>query len=121
MGGIAGVIPRDPTRLPDRQEIDRMVERLHHRGPDDVGVVTLPGVGLGLKRLSIIDVAGGRQPLNNENGSITFVGNGEIYNYRAVREELIDRGHRFATGSGLEGVVPGYEGWGGRGGGPRGA
>jgi len=114
MCGIAGVIPRDPTRLPDRQEIDRMVERLHHRGPDDVGVVTLPGVGLGLKRLSIIDVAGGRQPLNNENGSITFVGNGEIYNYRAVREELIDRGHRFATGSDMEVVVHGYEVWGDR-------
>lgn len=91
-----------------------MVERLHHRGPDDVGVVTLPGVGLGLKRLSIIDVAGGRQPLNNETGSITFVGNGEIYNYRAVREELIELGHRFATGSDMEVVVHGYEVWGDR-------
>ena len=96
MCGIAGVIPRDPAKLPDRQEIDRMVERLHHRGPDDVGVVTLPGVSLGLKRLSIIDVAGGRQPLNSEDGSVTFVGNGEIYNYRSLREELIARGHRFA-------------------------
>jgi len=114
MCGIAGVIPRDPARLPAREEIDRMVERLHHRGPDDVGVVTLPGVGLGLKRLSIIDVAGGRQPLNNESGSITFVGNGEIYNHRAVREELIQLGHRFATGSDMEVVVHGYEVWGDR-------
>jgi asparagine synthase (glutamine-hydrolysing) len=112
MCGIAGVIPRDPARLPDRQQIDRMVERLHHRGPDDVGVVTRPGVGLGLKRLSIIDVAGGRQPLNNEDSSITFVGNGEIYNYRVLREELIGHGHRFATGSDMEVVVHGYEVWG---------
>lgn len=112
MCGIAGVIPRDPAKLPDRQEIDRMVERLHHRGPDDVGVVTLPGVGLGLKRLSIIDVAGGRQPLNNEDRSVTFVGNGEIYNYRSLREELIARGHRFATGSDMEVIVHGYEVWG---------
>ena len=89
-----------------------MVERLHHRGPDDVGVVILPGAGLGLKRLSIIDVAGGRQPLNNEDSSVTFVGNGEIYNYRSLREELIARGHRFATGSDMEVIVHGYEVWG---------
>jgi asparagine synthase (glutamine-hydrolysing) len=112
MCGIAGVIPRDPARLPDRQQIDRMVERLHHRGPDDVGVVTQPGMGLGLKRLSIIDVAGGRQPLYNEDQSITFVGNGEIYNYRELRQELIGRGHRFATGSDMEVLVHGYEEWG---------
>lgn len=89
-----------------------MVEKLHHRGPDDTGVVTLPGVSLGLKRLSIIDVAGGRQPIENEDGTITFVGNGEIYNYRALREELLAKGHRFRTGSDLEVVVHGYEEWG---------
>lgn len=112
MCGIAGVISRDPVRCPSREDIDRMVERLHHRGPDDTGVVTLPGVALGLKRLSIIDVAGGRQPLVNEDGSLTFVGNGEIYNHRTLRKELIRRGHRFRTGSDLEVVVHGYELWG---------
>jgi asparagine synthase (glutamine-hydrolysing) len=112
MCGIVGIIPRDGFRRPAREEIDLMVETLHHRGPDDTGSVTLPGAALGLKRLSIIDVAGGRQPIANEDGNVTFVGNGEIYNYRELREELIDKGHRFATGSDMEVVVHGYESWG---------
>jgi asparagine synthase (glutamine-hydrolysing) len=110
--GIAGVVARDPTRALDPAVIGLMVEKLHHRGPDDTGAVTLPGVALGLKRLSIIDVAGGRQPLTNEDGSVTFVGNGEIYNFRGLREELLSRGHRFRTGSDMEVVVHGYEEWG---------
>jgi asparagine synthase (glutamine-hydrolysing) len=110
--GIAGVVARDSSRSLDPAVICRMVEKLHHRGPDDTGVVTLPGVSLGLKRLSIIDVAGGRQPIENEDGTITFVGNGEIYNYRALREELLACGHRFRTGSDMEVVVHGYEEWG---------
>jgi asparagine synthase (glutamine-hydrolysing) len=114
MCGIAGVVSRDATRSPERDVIDRMVERLHHRGPDDTGVVTLPGVALGLKRLSIIDVAGGRQPIQNEDGLVTFVGNGEIYNFRDLRAELEAKGHRFRTGSDMEVVVHGYEEWGDR-------
>jgi asparagine synthase (glutamine-hydrolysing) len=110
--GIAGVVARDPTRALDPAVIGLMVEKLHHRGPDDTGAVTLPGVALGLKRLSIIDVAGGRQPLTNEDESVTFVGNGEIYNFRGLREELLSRGHRFRTGSDMEVVVHGYEQWG---------
>jgi asparagine synthase (glutamine-hydrolysing) len=110
--GIAGVVAHDGTRTFDPAMIGRMVERLHHRGPDDTGLVTLPGVALGLKRLSIIDVAGGRQPIQNEDSSITFVGNGEIYNFRALREELSGRGHVFKTGSDMEAVVHGYEVWG---------
>jgi asparagine synthase (glutamine-hydrolysing) len=112
--GIAGVVARDPRRALDPTLIGLMVERLHHRGPDDTGTVTLPGVSLGLKRLSIIDVKGGRQPISNENESITFVGNGEIYNYRTLREELLSKGHRFKTGSDMEVVVHGYEEWGDR-------
>ncbi len=112
MCGIAGVVARDSSRSLDPAVIGRMVEKLHHRGPDDTGVVTLPGVSLGLKRLSIIDVAGGRQPIENEDGTITFVGNGEIYNYRGLREELLAKGHRFRTGSDMEVVVHGYEEWG---------
>ena len=112
MCGIAGEVSRDPTRAPDQAVIAEMVSRLHHRGPDDTGLVTLPGVALGLKRLSIIDVAGGRQPIANEDGTITFVGNGEIYNYRELREELIGLGHRFRTGSDMEVFVHGYESWG---------
>ncbi|MGH9391946.1 MAG: hypothetical protein ACRD1Z_20275, partial [Vicinamibacteria bacterium] len=79
MCGIAGVVARDPRRSLDPAVIGLMVAKLHHRGPDDTGVVTLPGVSLGLKRLSIMDVAGGRQPISNEDQTITFVGNGEIY------------------------------------------
>ena len=96
----------------DPAVIGRMVAKLHHRGPDDTGVVTLPGVSLGLKRLSIMDVAGGRQPISNEDETITFVGNGEIYNFRPLREELVAKGHRFKTGSDMEVVVHGYEVWG---------
>ena len=112
MCGIAGVVERDTESRPDPGVIDLMVERLHHRGPDDTGVVTLPGVALGLKRLSIIDVAGGRQPIENEDGRITFVGNGEIFNHVELRAELEGRGHRFRTGSDMEVVVHGYEAWG---------
>ncbi len=111
MCGIVGIIPDDPAYVPPVEEIDRMVDRLHHRGPDDTGSVSLPGAALGLKRLSIIDVAGGRQPIFNEDRTIVFVGNGEIYNYRELREELQGRGHRFATGSDMEAVVHGYEEW----------
>jgi asparagine synthase (glutamine-hydrolysing) len=112
--GIAGVVARDPRRSLDPAVIGLMVAKLHHRGPDDTGVVTLPGVSLGLKRLSIMDVAGGRQPISNEDESITFVGNGEIYNFRGLREELLSKGHRFKTGSDMEVVVHGYEAWGDR-------
>jgi len=112
--GIAGVVARDPRRSLDPAVIGLMVAKLHHRGPDDTGVVTLPGVSLGLKRLSIMDVAGGRQPISNEDETITFVGNGEIYNFRRLREELLSKGHRFKTGSDMEVVVHGYEAWGDR-------
>jgi len=114
MCGIAGVVALDPESRPDSALLDRMVEKLHHRGPDDTGVITLKGVALGLKRLSIIDVAGGRQPIQNEDETITFVGNGEIFNFRDLREELIGKGHRFRTGSDMEVVVHGYEEWGDR-------
>jgi len=112
--GIAGVVARDPRRSLDPAVIGLMVAKLHHRGPDDTGVVTLPGVSLGLKRLSIMDVSGGRQPISNEDETITFVGNGEIYNFRRLREELVAKGHRFKTGSDMEVVVHGYEAWGDR-------
>ncbi len=112
MCGIAGIIPHDPAYTPPLEEIDQMIARLHHRGPDDTGSIALAGASLGLKRLSIIDVEGGHQPLFNEDRRIAFVGNGEIYNYRELREELTGKGHRFATGSDMEVVVHGYETWG---------
>ena len=86
-----------------------MVDTLRHRGPDDEGAVILPGVGLGMRRLSIIDVAGGQQPLASEDGTVQVVANGEIYNHAELRTDLIARGHRFRSRSDIEVIVHGYE------------
>jgi len=92
--------------------VHRMCEVIRHRGPDDEGIHVEPGVGLGMRRLSIIDLAGGRQPIHNETSTIWVVFNGEIYNYRQLRQELEALGHRFATSSDTESIVHAYEEWG---------
>ena len=89
-----------------------MVDTLRHRGPDDEGAVTLSGVGLGMRRLSIIDVAGGQQPFASEDAAIQLVANGEIYNHAELRDDLIARGHRFRSRSDVEVIVHGYEEYG---------
>src|SRR5947208_905445 len=89
-----------------------MCDVIRHRGPDDEGIHVEPGVGLGMRRLSIIDLAGGRQPIHNEAGTIWIVFNGEIYNYRELRAELEALGHRFYTSSDTESIVHAYEQWG---------
>jgi asparagine synthase (glutamine-hydrolysing) len=89
-----------------------MCSVIRHRGPDDEGIHVEPGVGLGMRRLSIIDLAGGRQPIHNETGSVWVVFNGEIYNYRELRRDLEARGHAFATSSDTETIVHAYEEWG---------
>ena len=89
-----------------------MGDSLIHRGPDEGGVHTEPGVGLGMRRLSIIDLESGHQPLANEDGSVWVVFNGEIYNYRELTADLVSRGHRFATASDTETVVHLYEEYG---------
>jgi asparagine synthase (glutamine-hydrolysing) len=89
-----------------------MCERITHRGPDSEGLFAEGRVGLGMRRLSIIDVEGGRQPLYNEDRSKVIVFNGEIYNYRELRDSLSARGHVFATSSDTEAIVHGYEEWG---------
>ena len=86
-----------------------MCAALHHRGPDDEGIHVADGVGLGMRRLSIIDLAGGHQPIFNEDGSKVIVFNGEIYNYKELRRELIARGHQFRTQSDTEAVLHLYE------------
>jgi asparagine synthase (glutamine-hydrolysing) len=85
---------------------------LKHRGPDDEGFFVDTSVGLGFRRLSIIDLIGGHQPMANEDGTITVVFNGEIYNFRELRSELQQQGHRFSTVSDTEVIVHGYEAWG---------
>ena len=109
MCGIAGIVERDPTRPVDPAQLGRMVDTLRHRGPDDEGQLTQPGVGLGIRRLSIIDVDGGAQPFTSEDGTIQLVANGEIYNHVALRDELTAKGHRFRSRSDVEVIVHGYE------------
>jgi asparagine synthase (glutamine-hydrolysing) len=92
--------------------VHRMCDVIRHRGPDDEGIHVEPGVGLGMRRLSIIDLAGGRQPIHNETGTVWVVFNGEIYNYRDLRAELESLGHRFYTSSDTESIVHAYEQWG---------
>jgi asparagine synthase (glutamine-hydrolysing) len=96
MCGIAGFVSLNGDR-PDPERLDRMVATLRHRGPDDRGAFCGRAAALGAARLSIIDVAGGHQPISVDDGAITVVQNGEIYNYVELRDELRRRGRRFAT------------------------
>lgn len=91
------------------QLLDEMCQVIRHRGPDDQGVMLEEGVALGMRRLSIIDLSGGRQPISNEDGTVTIVFNGEIYNYRDLQTQLEAKGHHFATSSDTETIVHAYE------------
>ena len=112
MCGIAGFIDVERNRDSAEQLIDRMCQVIRHRGPDDQGVWVGDGVALGMRRLSIIDLAGGHQPIFNEDRSVLVVFNGEIYNYRELQKELQERGHRFQTNSDTEAIVHAYEEYG---------
>jgi len=117
MCGIAGFVACEATQNP-LSVLRAMADAIAHRGPDDEGffeVATNSGtsrVGLAHRRLSIIDLSTGHQPIGNEDGSIQIVFNGEIYNFAALRDELISRGHRFATASDTETIVHAYEEYG---------
>lgn len=97
MCGIVGIVRADPQAYVDRERLEAMAASLAHRGPDGVGVFTAPGIGLASRRLAIIDPAGGGQPLQNEDGSLVAVYNGEIYNFRELRTSLERKGHRFRS------------------------
>src|SRR3954462_361496 len=114
MCGIAGRFNFDPLRPVDRLTLEAMTDAMSHRGPDAAGYHLAPGIGLGHRRLSIIDLSTGDQPLYNETGTVCTVFNGEIYNFAEVRAELIAHGHRFRTSSDTEVIVHGYEQWGER-------
>ncbi len=109
MCGIAGVLYRDPARPVGAGLLKAMGDAIAHRGPDGEGFWSAPGIGLSHRRLSIIDLAGGAQPLGNEDGSVQITFNGEIYNYRPLREWLLGRGHVFRTNSDTEVLVHLYE------------
>jgi asparagine synthase (glutamine-hydrolysing) len=108
MCGIAGRFNRDPADSVDCAEIRRMCDTIVHRGPDDEGQFVDGSVGLGARRLSIIDLVSGRQPMTTPDGRMTIVFNGEIYNYLELRRALESKGHRFRTTSDTECILNAY-------------
>ncbi|MBK6425163.1 MAG: asparagine synthase (glutamine-hydrolyzing) [Blastocatellia bacterium] len=115
MCGIAGLLLNSTSSsiAVDRvARLDTMVEALTHRGPDDRGARVEDRIAIGMRRLSIIDTAGGHQPISNEDGTVWIVYNGECYNFLELRDELVSSGHRFTTRSDTEVMVHGYEQWG---------
>ncbi len=109
MCGFAGIASSDPRETPDVALLATMGATLAHRGPDDGTELARGGLGIAFRRLSIIDVGGGRQPILNEAGDVAVVCNGEIYNFLELRAGLVQRGHRFRTDSDVETIVHLYE------------
>lgn len=114
MCGLAGLFDPYSQRPIDRRALQAMTEAIRHRGPDDSGYFQSDGIGLGHRRLSIIDLAGGHQPLFNEDETVCVVYNGEIYNFEELASELSDKGHRFHTRCDTEVIVHAWEEWGAR-------
>ncbi|MGH2570488.1 MAG: asparagine synthase (glutamine-hydrolyzing), partial [bacterium] len=112
MCGIAGIIEKAGGPGPDPEVLRSMAGTIRHRGPDDEGIRVLGRAGLAHRRLSIIDLSGGHQPMSTEDGALTTVFNGEIYNFPEVRGQLEAKGHRFLTRSDTEVILHGYREWG---------
>lgn len=112
MCGIAGFVKFGQNVSADPAIVRQMCDLIRHRGPDDQGIHTDGGVGLGMRRLSIVDLATGNQPISNEDGSVALVFNGEIYNHQVLRAELTSRGHVYRTQSDTESIVHAYEEYG---------
>src|SRR6202049_5137144 len=111
MCGIAGIVARDGEVI-DAEQVRRMTDAIVHRGPDDEGILAEANIGLGMRRLSIIDLSGGRQPIHNEDKTVWVVFNGEIYNFPELRPELEKKGHKFHTHTDTEVIVHLYEEYG---------
>ena len=109
MCGICGVVNSDVENNVEHQLLKKMCDVIYHRGPDDDGVYLNQNIGLGMRRLSIIDLATGKQPISNENKNVWIVFNGEIYNHKEVRQELESRGYKFSTNTDTEAIVHAYE------------
>lgn len=112
MCGIAGYYNFDPQNAAQEADLRRMCDVIRHRGPDQDGYFVFDNVALGMRRLSIIDLKTGKQPIPNEDKSIWIVYNGEVYNFPELRNELEAKGHRFRTQTDTETVVHAYEEWG---------
>ncbi|HEX8013145.1 MAG TPA: asparagine synthase (glutamine-hydrolyzing) [Casimicrobiaceae bacterium] len=109
MCGICGIAYTHSERPASRETLVRMADIMHHRGPDSDGFYAAPGIGLGFRRLSIVDLETGDQPIANEDGTVIVVCNGEIYNDVELRRRLVAAGHRFSTASDVEVIVHLYE------------
>ncbi len=112
MCGIVGLFDLNGRSEIDQQRLTQMNQTQFHRGPDEGEVYVEPGVGLGHRRLSIMDVSSGQQPLFNEDGSVVVIFNGEIYNYKELAKELVEKGHTFRTHCDTEVIVHAWEEWG---------
>src|SRR6184192_2137608 len=112
MCGIAGQFNFQRREPVERETIVRMARSIAHRGPDDEGFFIAGPIGLGFRRLSIIDLAGGHQPMSDAEETVWVIFNGEIYNYRELRAELQGKGHQFRTNSDTEVIIHGYKEWG---------
>lgn len=112
MCGIAGVAGFSDSPVLSRSGLEAMVDTLTHRGPDEKGLDIHGSVAMGMRRLAIIDLSGGSQPIYNEDKTIWTVFNGEIYNFPELKQELLEKGHTFITNSDTEVIVHGYEEWG---------
>ena len=112
MCGIAGIYHLDTAKPVDPARLRAMLHPMSHRGPDGSGEWTAPGVGLAHLRLSIIDIAGSPQPMASDDEVVTLTYNGEIYNFRELRAELEDRGHRFRTSGDTEVIIAAWRQWG---------
>lgn len=112
MCAICGIIDGNLSRVDIGERVHPMMRSMVHRGPDDSGSIVEDGMGLGHQRLSIIGIEGGRQPIGSEDGSVQVVYNGEIYNYRELKDDLAARGHRFNTRTDTEVIVHAYEEYG---------
>ena len=109
MCGICGIAYNDVERTVDGNLIKKMCDVIYHRGPDDEGVYVNRNCGIAMRRLSIIDLVTGKQPISNETGDVWIVFNGEIYNHKEIRAELEAKGHKFATNTDTESIVHAYE------------
>ncbi|PYX56703.1 MAG: asparagine synthetase B, partial [Acidobacteria bacterium] len=112
MCGICGILHTDPQQRAERSTLARMNQQIVHRGPDDDGFFVEGNVGLAMRRLSIVDLKTGHQPISNEDANIWIVFNGEIYNHRQLRVDLENRGHRYRTKSDTETIIHLYEEYG---------
>jgi asparagine synthase (glutamine-hydrolysing) len=112
MCGITGIAALNGSPSPTWEQLEKMCDTIYHRGPDQDGMDVRDGVALGMRRLSIIDLGGGKQPIFNQDRTVLTVFNGEIYNFRELRQELEARGHVFATHTDTEVIVYAYEEYG---------